>query len=272
VLGGSVITEPEMVGEPEPERPADLLSDDADRRPLSWGAARRLPWVWALGGIVAASAVWAGLLQATGYDHTAAPDLHGFHLTGSPCTSANMEPLTDVVSAGGFSVGSPSVRKGPALDHISCGLTSSIPYGDGWARSYALSVTFDLHKKTDPRAEFQDTYHAPVSSPTPEIINDFVVLPGYDSVTRAYPGFGDLAYFTTSVNYQALSVLYGGVVLSLSLDARNVWQGAGETPTLADGSPKRPFLIDTTSLRPLIPRTMRHLMSVLPDQAAPADS
>jgi hypothetical protein len=270
-MGGSVITEPELVGEPEPDRPADLVSDE-DRRPLSWGTATRRPWVWALGGIAVASALWAGLLQATGYGHAAAPDLHGFHVTGSPCTTANLEPLTDAVSAGGFSAGGPSVRKGPALDHISCGFTSSVPAGDGWAASYALSVTVDLHKKTDPRGEFQDTYDPPVLSPTPEIINDFIVLPGYDLVTRVYPGLGDLAYFSTTMNYQTLSVLYGGVVLSLSLDAHNVWQGGGATPTNADGSPKRPFLVDTTSLRPLIPQTMRHLMSVLSGQPDPSGS
>ena len=250
-----------MAGEPQPEPAVELLSDE-DRESPGRGWARR-PWVWAVCGVVAASAVWAGTLRVTDYGHTPAPDLHGFHLADSPCTSANLEPLTDAVSAGGFTVSSPSIRKGPALDHISCGLTSSVPLGDGWATAYAVLVSVELHKKSDPRAEFQSTYDTVVSSPTVETLDDFVVWPDESAVPTVYPGLGDLAYFTGAGTYQSLSVLYGGVVLSLTLDAHHVWQGDGKQPTTADGDPQRPYLADTTALRPLIVQTTRHLMSVL---------
>jgi hypothetical protein len=266
--GQGLIGEPEMVGEPLPERAAEVLSagepgEPRERPAWSRGLARR-PWVWAVGGVVAASAVWAGTLQAVDYGHTAAPDLHGFHLDGnSPCTTANLEPLTDKLSSGGFLTCSPSVRMGPALDDTSCAATSSLPIEGDWVTSYVLTVTVELHKKTDPRAEFQGTYNPVISLATIETVNGYIAVPDQDAVTTVYPDLGDLAYLTSGKSHQALSVLYGGVVLSLTVDARPFWAGAGNPPTTADGSIQDPGPADTTALRQFLPGTMRHLMSVL---------
>jgi hypothetical protein len=257
-----VITEPEMADEPDSVRPADLVSDE-DRRPLFGGLAKRQPWVWAVGGIILASAVWAAVLHGTHYGRTAAPDLHGYRLGDSPCTAANMEPLTDSVSGGGILPNQPSIRKGPALDELYCTLTSSLPTGGGWANAYVVEVTVELHKKTDPRAEFTDTYNPPVSSPTLGEVNGTYILPDPGAVTRVYPGLGDLAYVTTGKTHQALSVLYGGAVVSVSVDATKVWDGGGALPTGTDGFPKGSTVVDITPLRPVLLQTVRHLMSQL---------
>jgi hypothetical protein len=49
----------------------------------------------------------------------------------------------------------------------------------------------------------------------------------------------------------------------MSVDALNHWDGSGEPPVDADGSPQRPQLVDTSALRPLLPRTVRNLLKVL---------
>ncbi|MYS24104.1 hypothetical protein GA0115240_160621 [Streptomyces sp. DvalAA-14] len=258
-----MITEPEMAEEPESPPPADLVSDE-DRRPLFGGSVRRQPWVWAAGGAVAASLAWAAALHVTHYGRTAAPDLHGYHLNGSPCTAISLEPLTDSVSAGSILPDQPFLRKGPALDHVYCALTSSLQTGGGWANTYVVEVTVDLHKKTDPRAEFTDTYNPPVSSPTMGEVNGTYVLPDPGAVTRIQAGIGDLAYVSSGTTHQSLSVLYGGAVVSLSVDAIKTWEGGGKEPTTADGNPPAATTtVDITALRPVVLRTVRHLMSEL---------
>jgi hypothetical protein len=250
-----------MVEGPEPGRRADTLSD-TDRLPSAVGPGKRR-WTWGLGGIVAASAVWAAVLHGTGYGRTTAPDLHGIRLDDTPCTSANLEPLSDTVPAEGFGAGTPEIRQGPALDHVACTMTSWHSTGDGWSTSYAFALTVDLHKKTDPRAEFEDTYDPRVSSPRPEEIDGTLMLPTIGAVTSTCPGLGDKAYATSGTTYQSLSVLYGGVVLSLSVEATNVWRGPGKEPDDADTSSAHPALVDVSALRPVLPPTMRHLMSAL---------
>jgi hypothetical protein len=152
---------------------------------------------------------------------------------------------------------------GPALDDTSCSATSALPIEGDWVTSYVLTVTVQLHKKTDPRAEFQSTYNPVISLPTVETVNGYLAVPDSDAVTKVYPGLGDLAYLSSGQSHQALSVLYGGVVLSLTVDARPFWAGTGEPPTGADGTIQSPGPTDTTSLRQFLPQTMRHLMSAL---------
>jgi len=256
-----VITEPEMWEEPRPGRPADVLSDD-NHSPRS---PRRRPWLWALGGVVAASALWAAVLRGTGDGRAPASDLHGMHLGPSPCTALNLEPLTDSVSTGRMESLDPEVRTGPALDHASCFTISSIPGDNGWAVTYGVVVTVDLHKKADPRGEFVDTYHPRTLSQSPHdvYVSDTPFYPVPEVRTRPYPDLGDLAFLTGGVNHQTLGVLYGGAALSLSLYVVDVWGGLGEMPKDADGTPSFPPVVDSTALIPVMARTLDHLMRVL---------
>lgn len=259
-----MITEPEMWDEPEQDRPADLLSDD-DHRPGSGSGAKRRRRVWALGGIALASLTWAAVLQGIGYGHPDTPDLHGYHLIDTPCTVVNLAPLTDTISAGGFTQDSRTPpHLGQGLDHTACTATSSVSIGEGWSTAYGVAVSIDLHRKTDPRAEFVDTYGSPAAARATVYETDGTVFrPAPGAVTETYPGLGDLAYATGSANRQTLSVLHGGAVISVTVDAANTWRGVGSRPANADGTPRRPPLVDTTALRPLLVRTVRHLMAVL---------
>ncbi|WNI16800.1 hypothetical protein [Streptomyces sp. ITFR-21] len=233
------------------------------RRPAVGGSARRRPWLCALGGVVAASAVWAGVLPATGYGRATPPGVHGYHLSGGVCGRVNLEPLTDAVTSGGFERNSPLLRKEPALDHLECEPTSELPAGDGWVTSYLVQITVDLHKKTDPRPEFVDAYHESPVAPTPLETDGGYSLPGYGVTTRAHPGLDDLASCATGTTHEMLSVLHGGAVVSIGVDAANVWGGVGKAPLNADGSPKTPALADVTGLRTVLPQTVRHLMATL---------
>ncbi|MFC4034335.1 hypothetical protein ACFO3J_23070 [Streptomyces polygonati] len=251
-----------MTQGPESAPPADLLSDE-DRHSPGLARPKPRPWVWGLGGAVLASAVWGAALQGVGYGRTALPDLHGFHIRGTLCTPSIMEPLTDNVTSGRIAAEEPEIREGPALDHIACSFASSLPTGDGWATAYAVSVTVDLHKKTDPRAEFEATYDPRASAAASKEIGDTVFYPDANSVTRPYPGLGDLAYADDGRTHESLSVLFGGAVISVTVDAINTWTAPGRMPTDADGSPERPYLVDSSSIRPFLAPTVRHLMGVL---------
>ncbi|MEE4541707.1 hypothetical protein V2S66_06945 [Streptomyces sp. V4-01] len=260
-----MIDELEMAGpEPGPDDRADVLDGGGGRSGAAAGALRRRPLAWGVvGGIVAASAVWAAALQATGRDHSAAPDLHGLRLTGPPCTSVNLEPLTDLVAPTSAVLDSAAVHHGPALDHADCGFVTAVPKSDGTQAVYAVSVTVDLHKKADPRAEFVDTYASrPVQSGVRQAEQYSFALPT-DAVTRPYPGLGDLAYLSTDLTHVSLAVLDGGAVVSVTVDYGVATPSGGPSAATGSGWVGPPTPADVHALSPLVPRTVRHLMGAL---------
>jgi hypothetical protein len=253
-----MITEPEMSEEPGPARPADVL--DAERPSALAGAANR-PWVWALGAVVATSAVWTAVLHGTGYGHPAPPDLHGYHLGGNPCGGHNLTPLSDALRAGDFASFPAEIKKGPALDEASCSLTASSPSGNGWLTTYTVNVTVELHKKTDPRVEFEDRNHLQVDTLVPADPGSGILATSGQGKVEPVPGLGDSAYLHTSgVSHQTLDALHGGAVFSLTIDASDGWNGPGLPPSETDGHPRLP---DLGPLRPALQKAMRHLMGVL---------
>jgi hypothetical protein len=276
VTGGtSVITEPEMWDESGAARPADVLSD-ADRPSSADGPSwRRRPWVWALGGIVASSAVWAALLNGTALGHDAGPDLHGYHLSASPCDGDILKPLTDAVHTRASASSPAKVSRGPALDETSCVLSAEALDGNGGTVTYTISVSVELHKKTDPRAEFENTDHVRISSLSGGTAygsglsggtaygSSLIAIGTSDSGLSAsqvdpVSGLGDGAFLESqSPSDQILKVVHGGAVLSVGIDAFSSWNGTGDSP--AGGPPQ----LDLAYLRPVLPVTMRHLMRAL---------
>lgn len=257
----------EIEGGPGRGEAGDVVSGGG-RRPWRGGAAGRWPWLRVLGTAAVTSAVWAAVLHGTGYGHTQAPDLRGYHLDGSPCTTENLRPLTDALGVQHFDLDPGVTHKGAALDHVACTLSAVASLGDGWTTTYTANVTVDLHKKTDPRTEFEDAAHT--QDLTRALSGPGVYIPQPDpGITKAVPGLGDSAYETTSHTRQAVHVLDGGAVLSLTIDAANQWQGTGTPKPDSDGAPLRPALADTTSLRPDLVPTMRTLMRVLSSPASP---
>jgi hypothetical protein len=216
--------------------------------------------------VAATSLVWATVLTATSHGHTHGLDLHGYRIPDSTCTAVNLQPFTEALGLQEFDADPGTVLRGPTLDHASCTLSGTTSAGDGWTTQYTATVTVDLHKKTDPRAEFKDDGR---------IQNATLVVPGQGTyavpfttgVTKPVTGVGDLAFTTVSDTRQAIRVVDGGAVLSLTIDGTNQWQGSGPQPT-ADGADVRLLVADTKFLRPALVPTMRHLMQVLTSSPA----
>jgi hypothetical protein len=250
-----MITEPEMPGEePAWDLTGDVIGDDdhPGRGPGWWHRPEsRRVGAALVAGAVLASAVWALVLRGTHYGHDAAPDLHGYRLGYDPCASATLEPLARHLP-GSSLTGVPQIRTGPALDHATCDMHASVTNGDGWLTDYHVVLTIDLHKKTDPRAEFTNAYGYPDS---------YVVRAATPVVTR-YRGLGDLAYLSAGAD-QSLSVLHGSAVFTLTVGATNTWLKQGTPPTDSHGDPARPPMVDTSALRPALAQTLTRLMHAL---------
>ncbi|MFG1806080.1 hypothetical protein [Streptomyces sp. NPDC049040] len=264
-----MISEPEMAGEGDAPQAVDLVSH-TDRPPLP-GRFGAKPWLWALGAVVVTSAVWAGVLQGTGYGRTAAPDLHGYRIGDSPCTNHNLQPLAGRLGAVSFGQGFPEINRSTALDHVSCQLIGWSTPGDGWTTNYTIAVTVDLHKKTDPAAEFDAA--SSTERPTPSGGGDSyssLLLFLDDHARTSHPqGIGDRANLVTGQYRQSLEVRHGGAVFTLTLSGTDDWDSSrGKAPTNADGSPTRPGVTDTSAFgKDLVP-TMRSLMRALTQPAS----
>ncbi|MFT2014803.1 hypothetical protein ACMA1D_02980 [Streptomyces sp. 796.1] len=123
--------------------------------------------LWAVGGAVVASAVWAGVLFATGGfgDDDPKPELGSYAFTGNLCKITEYAPIEQ---AGFVKEASSATRENPqangtedeALDSMECNTDfepsgSSSGYSSTW-----LATTAHLHRKTDPTAEFGPQYRA----------------------------------------------------------------------------------------------------------------
>ncbi|MBY8882671.1 hypothetical protein [Actinacidiphila acidipaludis] len=261
-----------MIGEPEMsdvagnEPPGELLSDADGGAAGDGGTRRARPWLWAAGGIAVASAVWAAALHVSG---GTAPDLHGYHLAGNPCDGAALNALTTALSGNDFTASDATLSSGPALDTVSCVLNATEPPGHGWATDYTVTVSVELHKRTDPRAEFENPRHARVSNVPSRRTNASAILAvgaGGDSASadQVHPvsGVGDEAYFVEPLpSHQSLAVLSGGAVLTLQVNAYSRWNTPGTEPD-GGGSPPQPAP-DLTRFRPAMTTAMRHLMTSL---------
>lgn len=256
-----MISEPEMEGEGDPAEAVDLVSH-TDRPPLL-GRFTVKPWMWALGAVVMTSAVWAGVLQGTGYGRTGAPDLHGYRIGDGPCTNLNLQPLAGDLGSVSFGQGLPEISRSTALDHAGCQLIGSSTQDDGWTTTYTIAVTVDLHKKTDPTAEFDAVSRTERAKPSGGDIYSLLIF--IDDQKTTHPrGLGDRANLVVGQYQQSLYVRHGGAVFSLTLTGTNEWDTTrGKPPTNPDGSPKRSSVADTTAFRKDLAPTIRTLMRAM---------
>ncbi len=131
------------------------------------GSAKKRGPLWALGGAVVASAVWAGVTFATGgFDGGPEPELGSYAYTGNLCSYTDYAPIK---KAGFSKEESTGEKKNPlasgteheALDTMQCNTdleaenTSSSDYASTWLSTSAL-----LHRETDPKPEFEALYRA----------------------------------------------------------------------------------------------------------------
>lgn len=243
-----MISEPELTGGPD-EGGAEVISD-ADRRPGGgWSGAGRRPWVWGVGGVLLASAVWAGGLRVWTAQHGGPPDLHGYVLGDSPCAGSTLGPLTSALHAQYSTAVTPAAaRLGPALDQIRCSLAVGAPDGSGGTDSFDVFVTIDLHKRTDPRAEFEDQTQIDGSDLTPV------------KSVRKVTGLGDEAVAQTlSRLSEELKVLHGGAVFTLTLTGYSTDFVSDDTLGALHGGPKH-VSSDVGRFEPALVEAMRNVM------------
>ncbi|WKX70274.1 hypothetical protein [Streptomyces sp. XD-27] len=126
------------------------------------GAGRSRGWLWGLGGAVAASAVWAGVLFATGaFDDDDKPaaekkpkaNLAGYHYVTDLCKATDLGPY----EARGYALqereGNPlaSGSQQSALDSMTCDLDFNPPdRGPSEFSSTYVNTEVYLHRKSDP--------------------------------------------------------------------------------------------------------------------------
>jgi hypothetical protein len=211
----------------------------------------RPPWMWILGAVLATSAVWAAGTQAYDRAHSDRPELHGYRIGANPCVGPPLDPLVDAFGAYN-NQGSPAQQHtGAAIDRIHCDFSARAPYAQGGTTTYTVGVSVDLHKRVDPRAEFDDQVRLEDGSLSPA-----------DTVSSV-PELGDEAYFLTRGDQgQELKVLHGGAVFTLVLNAYSDVDVADDTLNGLGGGPYE-LSPDLTQYQPALIRAVRNIMSAL---------
>ncbi|KOU24106.1 hypothetical protein ADK52_15225 [Streptomyces sp. WM6372] len=203
-----MISEPELEGEWGTDRPTTAAGEPDTPRERVRGPRRA--WLWALGGAVLASAVWAGVLTVQdrfgepapriAYRH--AEDLCKVKLTA---VSASTTQLTGDYARH---------EAHPALDWAYC--AHGAPWVEG-RLSYGAEVLVQLHKKADPRTEF---------GAGPTGLGGVGGMASSGGEVEQVPGLGERALLTRRVGGSRLEVLDGGAVFSLTVQ----WYGGQGAP------------------------------------------
>ncbi|MFH9267968.1 hypothetical protein ACH4KN_27525 [Streptomyces sp. NPDC017546] len=232
-----MITEPELVGEPGPPEPADVVSGFDPGQEVPAGGRRRVRrLLWAAAGALVASAVWATAVFAYGIGGDRKPDPRGYRVESDSCAAVELTALAR-------SVGKPAAEPAteldgiehPALHRIRCTVDFAVavvraPEGEeesGWSTGYQASLTAELHKETDPRPEFE------ASSTLTEVDGT-----GVDRVERV-PDLGDLAYLLVLEDESLrVRVVDGGFVATLTLTS---WMSP---PDIDTGTKSLPDVVD----------------------------
>ncbi|MEU8682606.1 hypothetical protein [Streptomyces sp. NPDC048611] len=127
-------------------------------------------WLWAIGGAVAASALWGSVLFATGgFSAEPSPDLAGYGYTSDLCARTSMTPFENAGFQTKEGTGTTSKNSNPqhsgaqqtSLDTMWCNasLEKKGASGPDYASTW-LYNTATLHKKSDPAPEFADNYRS----------------------------------------------------------------------------------------------------------------
>lgn len=244
-----------MISEPEIAEGADLLEShdivgDVVQRDAG-PRTRRKPWLWALAGAAAASALWSAALLP-GFAHHG-PDARGYRLDGYHCTTARMPALEKQIAPRETTGAADTEHlKDAAVDQLHCSVQLQTAGNDRpgghWAVNHTIGIGVVLHKKTDPGLEFA----------ADQRVTDLGVVAA--GAVRTVSGLGDKAVMIAKDSgHWELRVLDGAVVLSLSLSATNYYESAGE----ADEIGEAPELPDMSTYGPAMIADMRELMSSL---------
>lgn len=200
-----MISEPEIDGEWADGGRAAGAAPAEPAEPAAAAPVRNRPWWWALGGAVAASAVWAGVLGLENRSGEQQSPPLAYRISQDLCRETPLSALARVV--GDIAPMSSSLGEGPARDWAYCSYGSHAMDSAAEEMVYEAELLVELHKKTDPEAEF-----AAGPGLAPRLRRGAVQY-------REVPGLGERALLTDSVGDQGpqLHVLDGGTVLTLSL-------------------------------------------------------
>lgn len=255
-----MISEPEMVpdghfgaAELPQQRPSpdDVLADgDAPAAPRP----SRPAWLWALGGAVVASAVWAAGLYAYGYGD---PDLGGYRASEDLCADAELEGLTAVVGKrtdngiGGMGSEHESLHESWCYTDLRPPghVVETDEDGNELASFPHVSLSYTLHRKTDPGPEFEGWVIA--RSDTGGEDEETVPL-------RRIDGLGERAFITEEPvgGSSTLHILDGQAVFTMSVSSD--WDPESGEP-----------LTDVSELQPVMVQDMRALMAELKSADTP---
>lgn len=139
-----MISEPELAGGEAFPAAETVRNEPAPRPPRP-----RPPWLWALGGAVVASAVWAGGLYAYERTQDGGPGLGGYRTTGNICEQAELKALSTALGKRSADANGLTTEH-PTLDIARCNATLGDPES-----GYDVAITYSLHKETDPGPEFE---------------------------------------------------------------------------------------------------------------------
>ncbi|WP_066943705.1 hypothetical protein [Streptomyces lushanensis] len=215
----------------------------AGRRP-PWLPPRSAPWPWALGGAVAASAVWAAGLYAYG---PAGPDLGGYGISRNLCRDAELPAIATVLGKRRYPRA--AVDEQLAIDRAHCSVTLIAAGRDSGPAAYTgVDVDYSLHKRTDPGPEFDATVTrlAPDGAPERRVMR--------------IPDLGERAYLVTdpSRDEPELKVLDGQAVLTIAV--RHVVKYTANPTT---GEYEVPEPADFSGIESAMVEDMRDLMDAL---------
>ncbi|MFG2980442.1 hypothetical protein ACGFYQ_04190 [Streptomyces sp. NPDC048258] len=219
-----MIGEPELDGEWESVQPTETAQPGAVGDPVR---GPRRPWLWALGGALLASAVWAGTLAAQDR-FTDAPRIAYRH-SEDLCKEV---PLTAVSGATAkLSRDIPRHAEHPALDWSAC--TYSADHAEG-RLYFQADALVQLHKQTDPRAEFG------AGPGTGAQLWDSIGIGELEQV----PGLGERALLSRQARGPRLQVLDGGAVFTLHVG----WFGEPNVPEPDEDAVKAAMIEDMRAL------------------------
>ncbi|KUN18827.1 hypothetical protein AQJ23_39560 [Streptomyces antibioticus] len=255
-----MISEPEMAEGFDPQDSDEVVGDLVQR---SLGSPlHRKPWRWALGGAAAASALWAGTLLLLPSAHQS-PDLRGYRLDQESCKTARLASLQDALAPNSVpdTIGDELLRH-PASDQVHCSLAfqktaadEATGQGGHWSVAATVDIVVALHKRTDPRDEFDADRR----------VTDSGVVAAEQ--VRPVPGLGDEAFLIAEdMGHTELRVLDGAAVVTLSLSTNSYYEsdtGNGSTDSVGEG----PDLPDVSTYWPAMISDMRELMSDLTRRA-----
>ncbi|MFG2643041.1 hypothetical protein ACGFYP_18990 [Streptomyces sp. NPDC048370] len=229
-----MISEPELVGGEEFPAGQVLAPEPAEPKPPRTGR----PWLWALGGAVVASAVWAGGLYAYGRSQEGGPDLAGYGTVADLCARAELKGLVGALGAKASDVGA-SAENHAALDTAHCSLTLGAP-----DTGHGVSISYRLHKVTDPGPEFAARHEG-------SSWGDF----------QRVDGVGETGFFLLHPGDEGaeMAVLDGQVELEISVSAQSVWDEDADTGRPAKGTAK----VDLSGIDTLLAQDLTALMAAL---------